>query len=304
MWNLSLQDASAGKSGRACLAIQTSSHGRQIILLADSVTDECAMFEMPSDRLARLLALSYDGSTIALWAREGGHPQGHLIQVDLAASKQVATPVNSDGVMAAFAPDGGSIAAVHARGLFDDEATVVSIIDPRGAELHRLAVDGVSSLAENAVSWSSDGRLLAFDCHLDSGSSAVVVLNGSTGEVRGAFEGMALFASSNGVWIDDSRLIMVYEESDEEWPPIMILDIRTGQSTRLPHLDRRVGLVRAAVGETLLQTQDGSSGVQRLLMSDLFAESALIEIGSAQPGVPEFRMEFAPGPIADRFSAV
>ena len=295
VWRLDVDDAPASPFSEACIALHVVEGGRGALIFGHPETQACRKEAMQSGWLSSLLALSCGGDRIALWTRDPTSPVGFLVQIELATGQRSVSSGFND-VKAAFAPDGDSLIAFHDG---DDDTIVASVVDAAGVERRRFRIP-VPSLPENAVSWSPDGQLIAFDYYDEDATSAVAIVNATTGQVVSTFSEFQLPATSNGIWWDESRLLVIDEDVEPDYSPLQLLDLRSGELDRLPNTDIDQSLDCATVNGWLFWTPQELDGVTTISRSRPDG-SMLAAVATAHPGMTIRRIEFAPNLVARRF---
>ncbi|MEY9929807.1 hypothetical protein ABH926_004447 [Catenulispora sp. GP43] len=148
----------------------------------------------------------------------------------------------------------------------------------------------------------SGSQLIAFDYYDEDAASAVAIVNATTGQVLSTFSEFQLPATSNGIWWDESRLLVIDEDVEPDYSPLQVLDLRSGELDRLPNADVDQGLDCATMGGWLFWTPREADGATTISRSRPDG-SMLAAVATAHPGMTIRRIEFAPNLVARRFQS-
>jgi hypothetical protein len=283
--------------GPASFILHAGTAGADVLIALCGPAGKSFKIHMPTGQLVSLLALSHDGTTVALWIRQPDQRDGYVIRLDLMTAAQEIFEGYRSGTIAAFIPGGKSLAIVHGDG---SQRAVLTLVDGNGVEVrHDLAGD--INPAQNTLSWSPDGRLLVLDCFSSDGCAAVALIDPITMVADEIGEEMELFATSNGVWIDSSRILVADEEPEIDSSGLQVLDVRTKELARLDAHFQHERLPRAVVGDFLFYTSDGNVGVKSIWRSRLDGGDAT-KIAVLSSELPLRRLEIAPHLVASSAS--
>jgi hypothetical protein len=221
----------------------------------------------PPPEIVIPLALSPDGRHVLLQSIEdNGRTMSMVWHTVMTAERgRITAPQGCFDFRAAVSPDGATIATLSQD---DGDSGFVDLIDLATLNRRRLwSCEGGASMHETSIAWSPDGRWLAttyYDAPTDELATAVI--DAADGTVVAQHQYRVVLGCPNGTWVDNDRLVLIEDRSDEFVPPLHLLDVTSGSSRRFSRppqwmhyvalLDGRL-LARGYAGEMCLTSLDG-----------------------------------------------
>jgi WD40 repeat protein len=290
-WSVNVESARRGGVERARLMMHVLHPYRLTLLFVDADSDEVFRLDVESPSLlAQPLALSHDGTRIL---RSNGYldtPETDLVCHELATGRQRSYGGLLGLHSAAFSPDGREVAASTSD---LDGLVTLAVLDLDSGEWRRLSASDRLTAGSPTVTWSPDGKFIVVNYYSEDDAESVAVVDAGSGDLVEAHEGICLIDSSNGVWLDAARLLLVGDDDAFEDSPFSVLNVSDGSLTGFGER-REEGLLQAVVGDALLWTMKSPSGsVASIEVSDLDGSGRRV-ITTVSPELMLGRIEVAP----------
>jgi hypothetical protein len=292
MWSLNAQTARRSGLDHASMMLAARQPDRTMLLFIDAQSDEVFALDIEAlERETQALALSPRGDRILLSRRVPRSPETLLVCRDLASGRERVYDGLFQVVSAAFSPDGGA-AAVATAGLDGPVTLIVFDLDSGARRVLPLA-DHLAGL-QTAVTWSPDGTALAVGGYSPDDEEMVVFVDDQDGCLVAAYPGACLVDSSNGMWLDASRLVLVGDDSAPGGTGRFgVADFRDGSYTAFD--DRPLpGLLEAVIGDTLVWSTRLATGEMNAIEVTAMDGSGQRAVAVVDPPLSRRRLEVAP----------
>lgn len=289
-WSVNVDSARRGGIGRARLMLRAVHPDRDVLLFVDADSDEVVRLDIESPPLlTQTLGLSHDGTRILLSNRPPDRPETYLVCHELATGRQRSYDGLFELSAAAFSPDGREVAVSASD---PDGLVMLAVLDLDTGAWRSLPASARLTTWSSTITWSPDGKFVVLDYYSADDVDSVAVVDAGSGGLVEAHEGACLINNSNGVWLDASRLILVGDDDADDISHYSVLNTSDGSLTRLGER-RQDGLLTAVVGDALVWTTHGSTGLTGIEVSDMDG-SGRRAIATVSPELPLERMEVAP----------
>lgn len=254
-WTLDLNAVPERPVSRAGLLISAASS--KVVVLDVDDGGFAALADMPPYGALSPLALSADGTKVLFWSIEDNGRTMLLILQTLATGlrQRITAPPGCFDYLAAVSPDGHTIATLSQ----DADSGFIDLVDIAAGTRRRLwSCDGGASMHGTSIAWSPNGHLIAATYyHAPTDELATAVIDADNGAVVVDHEYRVVFGCPNGTWIDNQRVVLIDDLSEELTPPAHLVDVRSGNSRRLWRPPQWEYYLAVIDGHFLARTSDG-----------------------------------------------